>query len=739
MKTHFAILLLLVLPSVAAPTAPVQPLIALDQFGYLPDARKIAVLADPQIGYDSALAYAPGPTFEVRRWQTDAVVFTAAPVSWNNGATHLQSGNIVKWFDFTALTTWGSYYIFDPANNVCSHRFDIGDDVYRVPLRHATRVFFYQRSGFAKTVPYADPRWTDAPSHLGPNQDLNCRLVTDPGNASLSKNLSGGWFDAGDYNKYVNFTYGTLHDLLFAWQHNPAVWTDDFGIPESGNGIPDLLDEIKWELDWLKRMQQSNGSVLSKVSVTGFEGNSPASADTAARRYGAASTSSTLSVASVFAHAARVFANAGQAAESADLLSRAELAWTWANANPAVVYSNSGFSSANPEGSTYDTEMRKLTAAIQLYAATGNTVYRTYVDANHANAHAVLWYYFYPFETTTQDALMEYTSLAGATTSVKNLIRSRKQDSMNGGEFLPAFTGKTDAYRAYVKDADYVWGSNRVKAHQGLIFQAQRTYQVDPANAINYRDAAAGFIHYLHGTNPNGLVYLTHMNDHGAEKSCNEIYHTWFGHGTVYDNAITSAKGPPPGYLPGGPNPTFTPDAAYSGPAIIPPNGQPTQKSYLDWNTSYPQNSWQVTEPGIYYQAAYLRLLSTFTRPLTYQNWAAGHGLTGDDARETADPDADGIPNLQEYATNTHPLLTTSSTPLAIDPATRQLTFSIARGRTDAGTLIQSSATLLDAWGNLPNGTLWTDLPADDFRTATFQETANDPMRFYRLKVTRTP
>ncbi len=727
MKIPSALAIVALAASAAA--APVQPLIQLDQFGWLPDSRKIAVLADPQTGYDAALAYTPGAALEVRKSATGAVVLSGAPVPWNGGAVHGQSGNKVWWFDFSALHEWGNYYIYDPANEVRSYGFEIGNDVYRTALRHAARMFYYQRSGFAKVEPFADARWTDAASHLGAKQDLDCRLVTDPSNAALSKDLSGGWFDAGDFNKYVNFSYAPLHNLLFAWSEHPEIWTDDFGIPESGNGIPDILDEVSWELAWLKRMQQADGSVLSKVSVTGFESASPASADHAPRRYGAASTSATLTVASIFAHASRVFASAGQTAEAADLLSRAGLAWTWANANPGVIYTNSGFSSANPEVDLYERDMRKLTAAVQLFAATGNITYRSYVDANYASAHAIQWYYFYGFEGPTQDALLEYTSLPGATPAVKSVILNRKQSSINGGEFLPAFTGKTDGYRAYLKDGDYVWGSNQIKAQAGLIFQAQLTYGVDLANAGSYRDVAEGYLHYLHGINPNGIVYLTHMNDQGAGKSCDEMYHGWFGDGTVYDNASTSAKGPPPGYLTGGANPTYTPDNAYSGPVISPPQNQPTQKSYKDWNTSYPQNSWQLTEPAIYYQAAYLRLLSSYTLPLDFAAWSAGHNA----GPEAADPDGDGLANLVEYALGSDPGLPSSG--ITFDPATREITYHLARGRHDIRTALESSADLSD-WHE-ETATV-EDLPGNDFLSLSYVDEST-ARRFFRLKVTRLP
>ncbi|HSH95299.1 MAG TPA: glycoside hydrolase family 9 protein, partial [Roseimicrobium sp.] len=173
------------------------------------------------------------------------------------------------------------------------------------------------------------------------------------------------------------------------------------------------------------------------------------------------------------------------------------------------------------------------------------------------------WYYWYGYESTTQDALLYYTTLPGVTASVANEIRNRKQSSMNGSEFLGAFTNKTDAYRAFLKDEDYVWGNNQTKAHIGIIFRQQLVYGLDPINASNYRAAAGGYLHYFHGVNPLSMTFLTNMYAHGGDNCANEIYHSWFGDGTSWDSAIVSPfKGPPPAYIPGGANPHWQPDPA---------------------------------------------------------------------------------------------------------------------------------------------------------------------------------
>jgi hypothetical protein len=638
--------------------------IAVDQFGYLPNLPKVAVISDPQVGYNSAQAYTPGPTLQLRTWDSNTVVFSAAPVAWSNGVTQVQSGDKVWWFDFSTVTRWGEYYVYDPANDTRSAPFHIHQNVYEDVLQQAARMYYYQRRGTAKSLPWADARWTDGTNFMGSLQDSHCRLVTNPLPAT-EKDLRGGWFDAGDYNKYVNFTVSVLSDLLFAYRQNPLIWPDTWNIPESGNGIPDILDEAKWELDWLLRMQNTNGSVLSKMGVNQYQNACPPSTETSQVFYGAESTTSTLSAAGNFAQAVRAYQSVGMTAYANTLSNAALAAYNWAVANPSVIYSNTGFASANPEVDTsnyaYYRDNLRIRAAVFLYDLTGQASYRTFVESTYTNIHGIAWYWWNFYENPVQDALLYYTTLPGVSPAVVSTIRSYKQSSMNGSDYMGAWLSGKDAYQAHLPDGDYVWGSNQEKGHAGLLYDEQVTYGLDSVQATGYRAAAAGYIHYLHGVNPLTMVYMSNMYQHGAANCANEIYHSWFADGTIYDDALTSPNGPAPGYVPGGANPSFVQDSAYTGPPLVPPLGQPIQKSYKDWNTGWPEDSWQITEPGIYYQAAYLYLLSRFVQPLTYQDWAAGHGLTGAAANITADPDGDGVCNLMEYAFDLSPEVADSS------------------------------------------------------------------------------
>ncbi|MBI2723412.1 MAG: glycoside hydrolase family 9 protein [Bacteroidetes bacterium] len=618
-----SVLVLICTQTQASTVTPVSN-IKIDQFGYKQTAQKIAVISNPITGYNNTATFTPGTTYQVRNWVSDAVVFSSSITAWNSGTTQAQSGDKVWWFDFSSVVTPGSYYIFDVSNNVGSYRFEINDCVYSDVLKAAMRMFYYARCGSAKTSANASAAWADGACHKNTQQDLDCRLYNNTSTVT-ALNLSGGWHDAGDYNKYVNFTWSTLTDLLLAYEENPTVWPDNFNIPESGNGTPDLLDEIKYELDWLLKMQQPNGSVLS---IVGGGSASPPSADNNYRKYGPANTSAALTTSGMLALAAIQFNAIGQTTYAATLQSAAVNAYTWAVANPSVTFNNSGLVGAGEqEINGYDLFAHKVAASVYLYALTGNATYKTFVDNNYTQVHLLLWNFAYPFEGPEQDAMLYYTKIPGATAAVKTAITNAFANSLstNNADNLPAYTNKTDAYRAWLSNNNYTWNSNQTKSKQAIMFQSMNQYSLNTVNAANYKNAASGFVHYMHGVNPNNKTYLSNMAPLGAENSVTQFYHAWFKDGSaLWDEVGVSTYGPPPGYIPGGPNPSYALDAccpAGCGSAsnnalctsnVTPPLNQPIQKSYKDFNNDWPLNSWTITEAGIYTNAAYVRMLSKF-------------------------------------------------------------------------------------------------------------------------------
>ena len=152
------------------PNGPI-PLIVVDQFGYRTSATKVAIIRDPQTGYDSGVSFTPGSQYTVVDKASGKTVKQGAPTAWNGGATDTASGDKVWWFDFSDVTTPGTYTVNDVDKKVRSVEFDIDDNIYRSALKHAVRMFYYQRAGFAKTAAYAGADWTDAASLLGKGQD----------------------------------------------------------------------------------------------------------------------------------------------------------------------------------------------------------------------------------------------------------------------------------------------------------------------------------------------------------------------------------------------------------------------------------------------------------------------------------------------------------------------------------------------------------------------------------------
>ncbi|MES1189330.1 MAG: glycoside hydrolase family 9 protein [Myxococcales bacterium] len=599
------------------PSEALSPFIVVDQFGYLPQAEKIAVLRNPEMGFDAAESYTPGAKYQIVDAATNTVVSELAPTAWNNGAVDEKSGDRAWRVDFSTLTTPGVYFVRDVDAKVRSDLFRVADDVYRQVLRHAFRTFFYQRAGFEKKAEFAGAGWTDAASHVGPGQDKNARLFGKTDDASTERDLSGGWYDAGDCNRYTPWTADYVVTLLRAYEETPSAFGDDFGLPDSGNGQSDLLDEVRFGLAHLVRMQSESGGV---ISVLGVDGASPPSSAKKASVYGPETTNATVRTGIAFAWASRIF-RVSDAAYADELLARAKKAWDWAKANPAAKFENSGkVASGEQQSSDKEVALYQLGFAVALHRADADAdgTLKSYFDTNYAaSGLGLLNNYNAGWEVQLTELFLDYTRMPDATAAVKQAITQAFATTIAGADNLGTLLGDPDPYLAYV--ADYTWGSNAHKARTGCLQYDVISFGIDANKEADARRAAERYIHYIHGVNPLGLVYLSNMGGSGAAKSATTFFHTWFADKSpLWDEVGVSTYGPPPGFLVGGPNPSYDWDGVCPGNALCPsarltpPYGQPPQKSYANFNDSWPVNSWSVTENSDGYQVYYLRLLSKF-------------------------------------------------------------------------------------------------------------------------------
>ena len=625
------------------PNGPI-PAIVVDQFGYLTKSKKVAVIRAPQVGYDSSARFAPGKSYALIELPTGKVVKTAPPTVWNGGNTDPASGDKAWWFDFSEIEAPGKYAVVDLEKGIRSADFSIGEHVYKDVMKHALRDFFISARGSRRNRslqagPGRTRRAIWAPARI-PSRARGTRGGRrTPFAKSLIKDLRGGWYDAGDFNKYTSWAARYIIVLLHAYEEHPQAFSDDYGIPESGNGIPDILDEVKWGLDWLVRMQNSDGSLLC---VQGLDSASPPSDAKGGSYYGPPTTSATLMGAAAFAYASKFFASRPEPdlkRYGDDLKKRATAAWTWATANPNVLYYNNdeskqpgskGLAAGQQEMSATDRLRAQFEAATYLFEMTGEAQFKAFADANYGALlppwGPSMW------EVDALESLLYYARLPGATPEVAKSIRERFLANLSrASEAFQGSLQQADPYRAPMKD--YTWGSNKGKAMQARLYQLVALYSTDPRLSETSLAAALEYAHYIHGVNPLGLVYLTNMAPAGASHSAATMFHTWFAHGTRWQQVTEQLPGPPPGFLVGGPNPQFSIDACCRAPAgspayrcygattfslcqqnFAPPLAQPPAKSYLQFNDPWPANSWAISEPSLYYQSYYVRLLASFTR-----------------------------------------------------------------------------------------------------------------------------
>lgn len=238
--------------------------------------------------------------FDIRRATDDSIAFSgvaAGPIADPDTAEN-------TWIaDFSALTTSGFYYL-SAAGVGRSPTFRIaGDPVYN-SLVLQMKGFYGWRCGTAVNLNHRGTTYSHAACHLN---DGNRTYV--PGGGNFILDGAGGWHDAGDYGKYTVNGAFAAGEMLMAWEHfSPALQTIKLPIPESGGATPDYLAEIRWELEFLLKMQFADGSVSHKLTRIDFEGFIMPELDNGIRYFLPFSTVATSSFAAVMAQASRVYA-----------------------------------------------------------------------------------------------------------------------------------------------------------------------------------------------------------------------------------------------------------------------------------------------------------------------------------------------------------------------------------------------------------------------------------------------
>jgi len=486
-----------------------------DQLGYLPNA--------PKVFFSTQAA----DSFFVVDVASNAIRFAGRISPWKSSDP--ASGMTLFKGDFTSLRQAGKYRVLTSGRDT-SFAFIVSDTVFQQAYRASLKAFYYQRCGIELT-----------PMDAGAYQHAKCHLsdgfLHTSTNSSGYQAAAGGWHDAGDYGKYVVNAGVTVGTLLMAYELFPQRFShDDIGIPESGNGVPDLLDEVRFELEWLLKMQAANGGVYFKLTRQQFEGFVMPQDDSGVRYVYAVSSTATGNVAAVMARAARIYRPFDR--DFADTcLARAQRAWSFLESNPTIMpaggFRNPSGTGTGEYGDTQDRDER-LWAAAELFLTTGmtqfNNYYALYYTSRGLFTTAMSW------QNVT--AMAHLTYLTGARQDIDTALQNQLRSSLR--TFCQNLVSKRNAsgFQVVLSPGEFNWGSNSGALNSAVLLLIASWKE----NDLAFRDAALDQLHYMLGVNPHKLSFLTGV----GEASTKFPHHR--------PSASDGIDAPVPGLLAGGAN-----------------------------------------------------------------------------------------------------------------------------------------------------------------------------------------
>ncbi len=440
-----------------------------NQIGYKPDAKKSAVIRQkPNV--DGTV------TAHVVNADTKEVVYSA-PIG--NAVENTSAGETDYIFDFSEVKTAGKYYIQCDGIEDVSYNFEISDNVYNNLLDSSVKMLYLQRCG----TEVKDDKF----SHPSCHDTIATVYKTDK-----QIDVTGGWHDAGDYGRYVVPAAKAVADLLYAYQANPAMYSDNIGIPESNNGTADVLDEARYEIEWMLKMQnKETGGVYHKVSCDVFPGYVMPEKETKPLIVMPETTTSSADFAASLALAYEVYKDI-DSNFAATCLDAAKKAYSWAKANPNQLYL------ANPDDistGAYEDKNAKdelYWAALQLYRATGDNSYLS--DVSTAST-GLDWATVGDYGNIAILTMKDVDKNSDVYKNALSAVLKQADDFVNISKAVPYSVALTK----------YNWGSNMTVANAGIILGIA----YNATGEAKYLDVANAQLDYLLGKNPLGTSFVT--------------------------------------------------------------------------------------------------------------------------------------------------------------------------------------------------------------------------------------
>ena len=425
------------------------------------------------------------------------------------------SGQNVQLVDFSNLKAEGKYSI-RVGGQVLRQDLVVKENTFADVYKAAIKWFYYQRASMALESSYAG-QWSRAAGHTNSTVELH-----NSTGASGTIQSTNGWYDAGDYGRYIVNSGITTYTLLSLFEHFPEFFkTAKWNIPADGS-LPDLLAEIKWNLDWMLTMQANDGSVYHKLTSLGFPGDVMPAQDNLKLYVIGKSAEAAFDFAGVMALASRVY-KPFDSNYASKCLEAAKKAYSWGSNNMNVHFTAnpSGVSTGAYEGS--DATDEKLFAGTELAITTGDGSYK-----QSGTTPYVSWW-------GGMDGLATYGKATHA--SVFSDASEAKQKILSTAD---GFVDRTKSgFGVVMAKDDFNWGSNSSAANQGVWLLHAYYLTGDE----KYYTAALKALDYMLGKNPLDMSFVTGY----GTKSPKMPHHR--------PSTSDNVQDPIPGMLVGGPQP----------------------------------------------------------------------------------------------------------------------------------------------------------------------------------------
>ncbi len=476
------------------------------------------------------------------------------------------SGDSVHVLDFSKFQEPGTYTL--EADGQKSRSFSIGGTAYYSGMLYDALNYFYQnRSGIAIESQFITSGDSTSLARAAGHSNDTARITTDWDDLNSNggtQDVTGGWYDAGDHGKYVVNGGISLWMMQNQYEHakqkgDTSAYEDGtMSIPENNNGYPDLLDEARWEMEWMLKMIVQDGEYadmayhkVHDIKWTAL-GMTPAD-DTLERILKPPTTCATLNLAACAAQASRLWRDL-DSDFSKQCLDAAEAAYAAAKKHPDLYAPIDQSIGGGPYGDDDATD-EFYWAAAELYLTTGDSSYQKDMKASD-------WYLDVPTTLKGGESVDTVASFDwGHTAALGSISLSLYPDQLgkDAEKLSDAFSEAADTYlqledkqgygQPYAastisssdSDNGYVWGSNSFVIDNAIIL----AYAYDLTDNTDYLNGAATAMDYLLGRNPVDYSYVTGYGTHAVQYP----HHRFWAH-----QLSESFPMAPSGVLVGGPN-----------------------------------------------------------------------------------------------------------------------------------------------------------------------------------------